>query len=128
MNPGESGAVLLARIRRNALVMALLLAGATGLAVHPLYSIIVLGSAALSLAGFAIMIQTVDRLLRKRRGKVLFFALEIVKLAAISATFVWAARMSDGAALSYFLGISVIVFAAMAEGALQIWRSLFHGA
>ena len=128
MNQSESGAVLMARIQRNALVLALLLAGAIGLAVNALYSIIVIGSAALSLAGFAIMIRTVDRLLRRRRGKVLFWVLEITKMLVISATFVLSAKLSDGAALSYFLGISVIVFAAMGEGVLQIWRSMFHGA
>lgn len=128
MSPNEGGAALLARIQRNAALLALVLAGGVGLAVDALYSIIVLGSAALSVAGFHIMMKTVDRLLRRSRGKVLFFALEIGKLAVVSATFVLTARISDGAALSYFLGISVIVLAIMGEGARLVWRSVFHGA
>lgn len=78
--------------------------------------------------GFLWIIRLIDRIMKKGTGKLLFLAAELVKMGVITGSFLLLARRSDGAALSYFLGISVVVAAILMEGLYQLYGSFRHGA
>ncbi|MCK4764427.1 MAG: hypothetical protein KAW12_19665 [Candidatus Aminicenantes bacterium] len=65
------------------------------------------------------MIKLIDRIFKKRKGQVLFFAAGFLKMAVIAATFYPVSRISETAVLFYILGFSVIVLSIMIEGVLQ---------
>jgi len=75
--------------------------------------------------GYVVMINLVDRCLKRGKGQWLFFVAAFLKMVAIAGGFYLASRISEAAVLMYLLGISVIVLAIMAEALYKLFRSMF---
>jgi hypothetical protein len=84
-----------------------------------IYCIISITGAALSIAGFALLIQSTDRLLKKGKGKTMFFLLAQAKLLLIAGTFYALSRLAGIGVVFFIQGISVIYLAILAEGLIR---------
>ncbi|MCI0470265.1 MAG: hypothetical protein L0Y73_01245 [Candidatus Aminicenantes bacterium] len=87
-----------------------------------IYSIIFLFAAILGILWFMFMIRLIDRILYKRKGRVLFFAAGFLKMIVITATFYAVSRISEAAVLFYMLGLSMIIISILLEGVYQVSR------
>lgn len=92
-----------------------------------IYCIITLLATLIGISSFMIMIKLVDRYIKKKRGRVLFFLFIFLKISLIVALFIPLSRISEAAVLFYMLGLSTIVLSTMAEGVYQICRNLSNG-
>lgn len=92
-----------------------------------LYCIMFACGALISLAGFFTMIKVVDRLLEKKKGRVLFFLVSFAKLVLISVVSIVISRYSESYFLYFIFGLSLIVISLMIEGGFQLYRSIRHG-
>lgn len=77
------------------------------------------------MTGYVVMINLVDRCLKRGKGQWLFFVAAFLKMVAIAGGFYLASRISEAAVLMYLLGISIIVLAIMAEALYKLFRSMF---
>lgn len=89
------------------------------------YSIIFGSGFIISVTGYVLMINLIDRCLKRGKGQWLFFVAAFLKMVAIAGGFYLASRISKAAVLMYILGISVIVLAIMAEALYKLFRSMF---
>jgi len=87
-----------------------------------IYSIILFSAAIISIAGFLLMIKSIDRIFKRGKGQGLFFLAELLKMALIAAVFYPVSRVSETAVLIYILGLSLIVISIMIEGLFQLLR------
>jgi hypothetical protein len=85
-----------------------------------IYCIISLTGAAISIAGFVLLIQSTDRLLKKGKGKTMFFLLAQAKLLIIAGTFYALSRLTKIGVVFFIQGIAVIYLAILVEGLVQI--------
>jgi len=92
-----------------------------------LYCIIFLTGSGVSSFGYYVMIQVVDRVIRKRKGNGLFILVGLGKMILISLIFVFVSKYSEPAVLFYLLGLSVIIFSIIVEGGSYIYRSFKDG-
>jgi hypothetical protein len=92
------------------------------------YSIISLAAAGIAIAGFLLMIYSVNRILTRSRGRFFFFSLALAKLAVIVAAFFAVSRISEGAVLAFVVGISAVPMALLSEGGRLLIRGGRHGA
>jgi membrane-associated HD superfamily phosphohydrolase len=92
-----------------------------------IYCIITLLATLIGISSFLIMIKLVDRLIKRKTGRVLFFVFSFLKIALIVAVFYPLSRISESAILFYMLGLSTIVISTLIEGAYQIYRTLSNG-
>jgi hypothetical protein len=74
------------------------------------------------------MIKLADRLLKKGKGKLLFFAASLAKLLIITGAFYLLSRFRSDSIVYFIQGLSVIILAALLEGVRLLFRSVFHGA
>lgn len=93
----------------------------------PIYCIITLLATMIGISSFLIMIKLVDRLIKKKTGRVQFFVFSSLKISLIAALFYPLSKISEAAVLFYILGLSTIVISTMIEGAYQIYRTLSNG-
>ena len=88
------------------------------------YSIIFALGSVISITGYLVMINQIDRFLKKGEGRFLF-AVAFVKMAVIAGGFYLASRISKTAVLMYMMGLSVIVAAIMIEALIHMCRIIF---
>lgn len=92
-----------------------------------MYCTVVIGAAFLSALGLKIMMIQVDKFLFKGQGSQLpFFFIHLSKLTILALAFFGATQISQGAALFFILGISVMVLAILSEGIYLMVRGLRH--
>ncbi len=89
------------------------------------YSIIFSLGFGIGVAGYVVMIQTVDRCLKKGKGQLLFFTATFLKMAAITGGFFLASRISKTAVILYIVGLLSIAAAIMAHALFLVFRSIF---
>lgn len=92
-----------------------------------IYSIITILASAVGIFGFIIMTKLLDRYLKRGRGKVLFFFAAFFKIILISIIFYFISRISETAVLFYIQGLSIVVFATLVEGMIQLVRNFSNG-
>ncbi len=92
-----------------------------------LYSIIALAATAMAVAGFLLMVLSVNRILSRGRGTAAHVWLALARLALIAAAFYAVSRISEGAVLAFLAGVSALPLALLSEGAYQLLRSYRHG-
>ena len=92
-----------------------------------IYCIISITGAAISIAGFVLLIKSTDRMLKKGKGKVMFFLLAQVKLLIIAGVFYALSRLTKTGLVFYVQGIVIIYLAIMIEGLLNLARRLGNG-
>lgn len=92
-----------------------------------IYCIISITGAAISIAGFALLIQSTDRMLKKGKGKTMFFLLAQAKLLIIAGTFYTLSRLTKIGVVFFIQGIAIIYLAIMIEGLIQLYGNLFNG-
>jgi len=92
-----------------------------------IYSIITILASALGIFGFIIMITLLDRYLKKGKGKMLFFFVAFFKIILISVIFYYISRISETAVLFYIQGLSIVVFATLVEGMIQLLGNFSNG-
>jgi hypothetical protein len=93
-----------------------------------IYCIISITGAAISITGFVLLIKSTDRLLKKGKGKVMFFLLAQVKLVIIAGVFYAFSRLEKTGIVFYIQGIAIVYLAIMIE-ALSQWNGRTgHGA
>ena len=94
---------------------------------RPLYSIISLAATGMVVADIWLMIQSVNRIFSRGRGRFWFDSLALAKLALIALAFYAVSRISEGAVLSFLAGVSALPLALMSEGARLLIRGARHG-
>jgi hypothetical protein len=82
-----------------------------------IYCIISITGAALSIAGFALLIRSTDRLLKKGKGKTMFFLLAQAKLLLIAGTFYALSRLAGIGVVFFIKGIYLAI---LAEGLIGL--------
>jgi len=92
-----------------------------------IYCIISIVGAAISIAGFVLLIQSTDRMLKKGKGKTMFFLLAQAKLLIIAGTFYALSRLTKIGVVFFIQGIASIYLAIMIEGLIQLCGSLGNG-
>jgi hypothetical protein len=89
-----------------------------------IYCIISLTGAAISITGFVLLIKSTDRMLKKGKGKVMFFLLAQGKLLIIAGVFYALSRLTKSGIIFYVQGITITYLAIVIEAALNLtWRS-----
>jgi hypothetical protein len=92
-----------------------------------IYCIISITGAAISIAGFVLLIQSTDRMLKKGKGKTMFFLLAQAKLLVIAGTFYALSRLTKIGVVFFIQGIAIIYLAIMIEGLIQLYGNLSNG-
>jgi hypothetical protein len=92
-----------------------------------IYCIISITGAAISIAGFVLLIQSTDRMLKKGEGKTMFFLLAQAKLLVIAGTFYALSRLTKIGVVFFIQGIAIIYLAIMIEGLIQLYGNLSNG-
>ena len=92
-----------------------------------IYCIIFITGAAISIAGFVLLIQSTARMLKKGKGKTMFFLLAQAKLLIIAGTFYALSRLTKIGVVFFIQGIASIYLAIMIEGLIQLCGSLGNG-
>ena len=95
---------------------------------EPLYCIMFLFGAFISLAGFFLMVNLVERVLEKKSGKLFFFSVSFAKLGFIAAAAIAVSKFPEENFLYFIGGISLLVVSLLIEGGFQLYRSLRNGA
>ncbi|MBN2399857.1 MAG: hypothetical protein JXI33_05895 [Candidatus Aminicenantes bacterium] len=83
-----------------------------------IYCIISITGASISIIGFVLLIKSTDRMLKKGKGKVMFFLLAQMKLLIIAGIFFVFSRLTKTGIIFYIQGIAVVYLAIMIEGLL----------
>ncbi|MEI6613902.1 MAG: hypothetical protein WCL37_03315 [Chrysiogenales bacterium] len=91
------------------------------------YCIISLTGAAISIVGFVLLIQSTDRMLKKGKGKMMFFLLAQAKLLIIAGTFYALSRLTKIGIVFFIQGIATIYLAITIEGLIQLYGKLANG-
>ena len=92
-----------------------------------IYCIISIAGAAISISGFFLLIKSTDRILKKGKGKAMFFLLAQAKLLVIAGIFYALSRWLKTGSVFFIQGIATIYLAIMIEGLIQLSRNLFNG-
>jgi len=92
-----------------------------------IYCIISLTGAAISITGFVVLIKSTDRLLKKGKGKAMFFLVAQVKLLIIAGVFYAISLQTKTGVLFYVQGIAIIYLAIIIEGLIRFTGKLGHG-
>jgi len=92
-----------------------------------IYCIISITGATISIAGFTLLIHSTDRLLKKGKGKTMFFLLAQAKLVVIAGTFYALSRLTKIGVVFFIQGIAVIYLAILVEGLIQLAGNLDNG-
>lgn len=92
-----------------------------------IYCIISLAGAAISITGFILLIKSTDRILKKGKGKAMFFLLAQAKLLVIAGAFYAFSRLSTAAVVFFVQGIAVVYLAIIIEGLSQFAGNAGHG-
>jgi hypothetical protein len=92
-----------------------------------IYCIISITGAAISIAGFVLLIQSTDRMLKKGKGKTMFFLLAQAKLLVIAGTFYALSRLTKIGVVFFIQGIAIIYLAIMIEGLIQLYGNSSNG-
>jgi hypothetical protein len=92
-----------------------------------IYCIISLAGAAISISGFLLLIRSTDRMLKKGKGKAMFFLLAQAKLLVIVGAFYAASRLAKNGAIFFIQGIAVIYLAIIIEGMVRVAGTFGHG-
>jgi hypothetical protein len=92
-----------------------------------IYCIISLTGAAITIIGFVLLIRSTDRLLKKGKGKAMFFLLAPAKLIVIAGTFYLFDRLASGGSLFFIQGV-VVMYLSVTIVALAHWAgNSVHG-
>jgi hypothetical protein len=92
-----------------------------------IYCIISITGAAISIAGFVLLIQSTDRMLKKGKGKTMFFLLAQAKLLIIAGTFYALSRLTKIGVVFFIQGIAIIYLAIMMEGLIKLFGNMGNG-
>jgi len=92
-----------------------------------IYCIISIAGAAISISGFLLLIRSTDRMLKKGKGKAMFFLLAQAKLLVIVGAFYAASRLAKNGAIFFIQGIAVIYLAIIIEGLVRLSGNFGHG-
>jgi hypothetical protein len=92
-----------------------------------IYCIISLTGAAISIAGFVLLIQSTDRMLKNGKGKTMFFLLAQAKLLIIAGIFYAFSRLTKIGIIFFIQGIAVIYLAILIEGLVQLYGNSGNG-
>jgi len=92
-----------------------------------IYCIISLTGAAISITGFALLIRSTDRMLKKGKGKAMFFVLTQVKLLVIALAFYLFSLLTKTGIVFFIQGISIVYLAIMVFGLIKLSGKLHHG-
>lgn len=92
-----------------------------------IYCIISITGAALSIAGFVLLIQSTDKMLKKGKGKMMFFLLAQAKLLIIAGIFYTFSRLTRIGVLFFIQGIAIICLAILIEGLIHLYGNLCNG-
>ena len=92
-----------------------------------IYCIISLAGAAISATGFVLLIRSTDRLLKKGKGKAMFFLLAQAKLLVIAGAFYAFSRLTKSGVIFFVQGIAVIYLAIIIEGLTGLSGNSGHG-
>lgn len=92
-----------------------------------IYCIISITGAAISITGFVLLIKSTDRMLKKGKGKTMFFLLAQVKLLIIAGFFYALSRLTKTGVIFYIQGVAIIYLAIMIEGLINLSGSLGNG-
>jgi hypothetical protein len=91
------------------------------------YCIISLTGAAISIAGFTLLIRSTDRILKKGKGRTMFFLLAQVKLLIIAAAFYAFSRWTKSGAVFFIQGVVIVYLAVLIEGLARFAGNTSHG-
>ena len=91
------------------------------------YCIISLTGATISIAGFVLLIQSTDRMLKKGKGKTMFFLLAQAKLLIIAGAFYALSRLTKSGVVFFIQGIAIVYLAIMIEGLIQLSGNFGNG-
>ena len=127
MKNDRARAVIQRILRVSAVLTMVTVVAAAACTQSWLCSIMAFSAALIAQLGFLVMIRTLDRYIRLRRGMAPFFMVSLAKLAVIVLFFFIASRISEQAVMFFLLGLSVVVMAVLIEGGIQLLRSLTHG-
>jgi hypothetical protein len=92
-----------------------------------IYCIISITGAAISITGFMLLIKSTDRLLKKGKGKTMFFLLAPAKLVVIAGTFYLFSRLAPSGVIFFVQGIAVIYVSVLLVGLMKWIGNLVHG-
>jgi hypothetical protein len=92
-----------------------------------IYCIISITGAAIGITGFILLIKSTDRMLKKGKGKTMFFLLTQAKLLVIAGTFYAFSRLTQIGAVFFIQGIAIIYLGIMIEGLVQLCGNLSNG-
>jgi len=92
-----------------------------------IYCIISITGAAISIAGFVLLMQSTARMLKIGKGKTMFFLLAQAKLLLIAGTFYAFSRLTKIGIVFFIQGIASIYLAIMIEGLLHVYGNLGNG-
>jgi hypothetical protein len=92
-----------------------------------IYCIISLTGAAISITGFVLLIKSTDRMLKKGKGKVMFFLLAQGKLLIIAGVFYALSRLTKSGIIFYVQGIAITYLAIVIDAVINLSGSLGHG-
>jgi len=92
-----------------------------------IYCIISITGAAISIAGFVLLVHSTDRILKKGKGKMMFFLLTQAKIVVIAATFYALSRLTKTGTVFFIQGIASIYLAIMIEGLVRLYGNLGSG-
>ncbi len=92
-----------------------------------IYCIISITGAAISITGFMLLIKSTDRMLKKGKGKAMFFLLAQVKLLIITGIFYAFSLLTKSGLIFYVQGIAVVYLAIMIEALIHFGGRLGNG-
>jgi hypothetical protein len=92
-----------------------------------IYCIISLAGALISIAGFALLIKSTDRMLKEGKGKVMFFVLAQVKLLVIALVFYLLSLLTGDGVVFFVQGVAVVYLAVVLIGLLTWSGKLRNG-
>jgi len=92
-----------------------------------IYCIISLTGAAISIAAFTLLIRSTDRILKKGKGRMMFFLLAQVKLLIIAAAFYAFSRWTKSGAVFFIQGVAIVYLAVLIEGLARFSGNASHG-
>jgi hypothetical protein len=91
------------------------------------YCIISLTGAAVSIAAFALLIRSTDCILKKGKGRMMFFLLAQLKLLIVAAAFYALSRWTKSGAVFFIQGVAIVYLAVLIEGLARFSGNTGHG-
>jgi hypothetical protein len=92
-----------------------------------IYCIISLTGAIISIAGFALLIKSTDRMLKEGKGKAMFFVLAQAKLLVIALVFYLFSLLTRQGVVFFVQGVAVVYLAVVFHGLMAWAGKLRHG-